>query len=103
MQQCAMMESRLPCHSLSSLSSSLALTRCLQIATTADDATLKVWHIQRQQPEERAGGAAEERAAQQQQQQPWVYPWQQRRAGAGTSAAFAAGGIGDGEVGMDGR
>ncbi|KAL4422044.1 hypothetical protein ABPG77_004860 [Micractinium sp. CCAP 211/92] len=53
-----------------------------QIATTADDATLKVWHIRRQQPEEQADDGTA--------RQPWVYPWQQQQQVAAAAAAAAA-------------
>ncbi|KAL4443774.1 hypothetical protein ABPG75_011511 [Micractinium tetrahymenae] len=53
-----------------------------QIATTADDATLKVWHIWRRQPEEQADDGAA--------RQPWVYPWQQQQQVAAAAAAAAA-------------
>ncbi len=54
----------------------------MQIATTADDATLKVWHIRRQQPEEQADDGTA--------RQPWVYPWQQQQQVAAAAAAAAA-------------
>ena len=53
-----------------------------QIATTSDDATLKVWHIKRQQPEEQADDGAP--------RHPWVYPWQQQTQRAAAAAAAAA-------------
>lgn len=54
----------------------------MQIATTADDATLKVWQIRRQQPEEQADDGTA--------RQPWVYPWQQQQQLAAAAAAAAA-------------
>ncbi|KAI3428243.1 hypothetical protein D9Q98_006623 [Chlorella vulgaris] len=64
-----------------------------QIATTADDATVKVWHISRQQPEEHADDRGDP--------QPWTYPWQQQAqrqaaAAAAQAAAGTSGGLGGG-------
>lgn len=53
-----------------------------QIATTADDATIKVWNIRRQQPEEAADDGTP--------RQPWVYPWQQAQQVQAAAAAAAA-------------
>ena len=54
----------------------------LQIATTADDATVKVWHIQRQQAEEQAD---DDKAA-----EPWQPWWRQASQVQAAAAAAAA-------------
>ena len=56
--------------------------RPCQIATTADDATLRVWHIARQQPEEQANDGAARVPF-----QPWWQQAQQVRAAAAVAAA----------------
>ena len=55
----------------------------LQIATTADDATVKVWHIQRQQPEEQAANDTAQQAW-----QPWWRQASQVQAAAAAAAAY---------------